>query len=31
MFYIHGDVGEGGSIDIYYPPIHWSVKTFYGF
>ena len=28
MFYIHGDVGKGRSIDIYYPPIHWSVKPF---
>ena len=28
MFYIHGDEGEGRSIDISYPPIHWSVKSF---
>ena len=28
MFYVHGDVGKGRSIDIYYPPIHWSVKSF---
>ena len=28
MFYVHGDVGEGRSINIYYPPIHWPVKSF---
>ena len=28
MFYVHGDVGKGRSIDSYYPPIHWSVKPF---
>ena len=28
MFYVHRNVGEGRSIDIYYPPIHWSVKSF---
>ena len=28
VFYVHGDVGEGRSINIYYPPIHWPVKSF---
>ena len=27
-FYVHGDVGKGRSINIYYPPIHWPVKSF---
>ena len=31
MFYVHGDVGKGRSINIYYPPIHWSVKYFMTF
>ena len=30
-FYVHGDVGKGRSIDIYYPPIHWSCQIFYDF
>ena len=28
VFYVHGDVGKGRSINIYYPPIHWPVKSF---
>ena len=28
MFYVHRNVGKGRSIDIYYPPIHWSAKPF---
>ena len=31
MFYVHRDVSKGRSIDIYYPPIHWSVKPFMTF
>ena len=28
MFNVHGDMDKGRSIDIYYSPIHWSVKSF---
>ena len=28
MLYVHGKVSQGRGIDINYPPIHWSVKSF---